>query len=117
MDLWLAAYALIANPWPAGDAAIICAWRWIIRSMTLCCHAEAFDPLLLAAGVVMLTCDPSAYVMVVVLEPSVLVTVWLLSPANGSLDEPAELVENGSFGSLPPPVGELAPPRPPAPWW
>ena len=80
--------------------------------MKLCAIVDGFWPLPLAAGSVIVTCEPSEYVMVVVVEPSELVTLWLWSPENGSLEE---LVENGSFGSLPP-VDELAPPMPPRPW-
>src|SRR5262249_30206885 len=85
-------YALIASDWPADCAAINCAWCWIIRSITLCAHADGLALLAPGAGTVIVTCEPSAYEMVVVVEPSELVTVLLLSAANGSLDES---VENG----------------------
>ena len=77
--------------------------------MKLCAIPEGLDPVLLGAGIVMLTCDPSAYVTVVVVEPSVLVTLWLVSPEpNGSFDA---LDENGLFVLPLPPIGEFAPPR------
>src|SRR5262245_45911610 len=77
-------YALIASDWPT-DAAIICACCWINRSMKLCPIEDGLEPEPPDAGVVIVTCEPSEYVMVVVEEPSWLVTVWLVSPANGSL--------------------------------
>src|SRR5262249_28337761 len=97
----LAAYALIANE---DEAAISCIWRWIGRSMVLCAQAVGLAPLPLAAGRVIVTCEPSPNVMVVVVEPSGLVTVSFWSIPNGSLDG---LDANRSFAL--PPVSADAP--------
>lgn len=48
-------YTLIVSDWPALALASICAWCWIIRSRKLCMAVSAAP-----AGVVMLTCEPSA---------------------------------------------------------
>ena len=68
-------YALTATDWPTVELASICAWRWIICSTKLLSdEAEPAPELLfwaelelLAPGIVIDTCEPFAYEMVVVL--------------------------------------------------
>src|ERR1700722_13417731 len=118
-------YALTATDWPTVELASICAWRWIICSTKLLSEeAEPAPELLfwaelelLAPGIVIDTCEPFAYEMVVVLEPSALVTVWFVSPCVLELlHEPLPALPD-ALAPPAPPIRLATSKPPPPPWW